>query len=202
MSLPSIRELKNAARIHETWAALGGGQLRHGRGQAFWRSGDGYSVSLDAAKGLWHDFVTGAGGDVVALVETVRGCGFRDALAWLADFAGVPVPGRVHHHDGEADNDWPTDLKWAMWWKIAAEALAEEALEELPCCHPERRGLTQFLITIRLGDSTLLAEYREWRRREPLMTSAMVKAGRLRDARVQRKLAHWLRRYLDGRQTT
>jgi hypothetical protein len=200
MSIPNITEIKRRADIREVWSALGGGKLRRGRGQAFWRDGDGYSVSLDSSKGLWHDFVTGEGGDVVELVRAVRQCGFLDAAEWLASHTGVRISTLIRC-DGEDGTDWATDLKWAMWWRIAAEMLTEQALEELPYWHPERRGLTSLLRVVRLGDAALVNEYREWRRRDPELTSGMCHAGRRSDARTQRKLAIWLRRYLDGAQT-
>jgi hypothetical protein len=191
MSVPSIRELKQAADIREAWAALGGGELRHGRGQAFWRGGDGYSISLDLEKGLWHDFVTGDGGDVVKLVRTVLACGFLEAARWLGQHTGVRVSSWMRR-DSEIPADWATDLRSATYWKISAEALAEQALEQLPYWHPERRGLTQLLSTIRLGDAALVAEYRQWRLRHPELTSAMAKAGERSDARIQRLLAQWI----------
>jgi hypothetical protein len=39
-----------AVSISALWRALGGGELRHGRGRAFWRNGDGWSISLDDAR--------------------------------------------------------------------------------------------------------------------------------------------------------
>lgn len=75
----------NLATLHlpDVWSALGGGPLRGRRGKAFWRGGDGYSVALDAAKGTWYDFVAGAGGGVLDLVETALGYDRRAALRWL-----------------------------------------------------------------------------------------------------------------------
>jgi hypothetical protein len=197
-----IAEIKRCADLTQVWAALGGGKLRRNRGQAFWRGGNGYSVSLDSGKGLWHDFVTGDGGDVIALVRTVHQCGFRDAVDWLADFAGVTHHDHDHHDHvhRDHDSDWPTDLHWATYFGIAAEALAEQALEELPYWHPERRGLTALLTTIRLGDASLVNEYREWRRRCSEFTSAMAHAGQRSDARKQRLLARWIVSY--GETTT
>jgi hypothetical protein len=63
--------------IFEVW--LGGRQLRHSRGQAFWRTGDGYSVSLNTEKGLCHAVVTreADSGDQFRA--------FRDALEWLKE---------------------------------------------------------------------------------------------------------------------
>ena len=196
-----ISELKNAANIRDAWSALGGGKLHGNRGQAFWRGGKGDSVSLDPSRGLWHDFVTGEGGDVIRLVEVVQGCDFRDALAWLSDFTGLSLADAPRRSDNHPDNDWPTDLKFATWWGRAAEALAEHALEELPSWSLQRRVPTALLQTLKLGDAVLVAEYREWRRRFPELTAAMVHAGRLHDARLQRETAFMLRRYLDADET-
>jgi hypothetical protein len=46
----------------------------------------------------------------------------------------------------------------------------------------------------------LVEEYRAWRRRDLELTAAMVDAGRLHDARLQRRLAKWLVKY-DGEAT-
>jgi hypothetical protein len=114
-----------------------------------------------------------------ALVEVARGCDFKAALQWLTDFTGVNISEPVHQGcNHEPDTTWAADLKWARRWKIAVKTMAEWALEELPYCHPERRGLTSLLNTIRLADAALVNEYREWRRREPLMTSGLCDAGR------------------------
>jgi hypothetical protein len=78
---------------------------------------------------------------------------------------------------------------------VSAEALAEQALADLPFNDPVRRGMTDLLRTIRLGDAALVDEYREWRRCDPAMTAGMARAGRLQDARVQRRLAWWMRRW-------
>src|SRR5262249_36620301 len=86
-----IAEIKANTNILSVWAALGGGELRGGRGRAFWRQGDGFSVSLDREKQVWYDFVAGCGGDVVALVQTVRQCGFLEAAEWLAAHTGMRV---------------------------------------------------------------------------------------------------------------
>lgn len=196
--MASIAEIKARANIQHVWAALGGGELRGNRGQAFWRGGDGYSVALDPKRGLWHDFVAGEGGDVIALVEQVRECDFKAAAAWLADFTGMDLSGSPRRSDHRPDTDWATDLRSATWWGRTAEMLAEQALEELPSWSSQRRGPTVLLQTLRLGDAVLVNEYREWRRRNPKFAAAMVHAGQRSEARLQRRLALWLRRYGDA----
>jgi hypothetical protein len=191
-----IGEIRARARITDVWSALGGGKLRGRRGQAFWRNGDGYSVSVDSTRGLWHDFVTGDGGDIFTLVQTVRGCDFREALEWLADFAGIDL-GTPSRGDNRADTDWATDLRRATWWARSAAALAEWALEKLPSSHPERRGLTLLLQVIRMADAVLVSTYRESRRQHPELTQALVRAGQHSDARKQRLLSRWIANYAE-----
>jgi hypothetical protein len=195
--MTNIAELKHRADIREVWSSLGGSELRRGRGQAFWRGGDGYSISLDAQKGVWFDFRDNVGGDVIALVETVKQCGFREAVEWLSGFTGVGTSELPVRTDNRPDaHDCEADRRWAYWWGRACEMLCELLLEELPCWHQERFPLTQLLARVRLGSESLVNEYRLWRERFPELTSGMARAGRQADASLQRRLMAWLGRYL------
>jgi len=63
------------ARSHRAVCILHGGSNR----SAFsWRD-----------DGVWHCFSCGRGGDRIALVREARGCGFREAVEFLAQLAGV-----------------------------------------------------------------------------------------------------------------
>lgn len=62
---------------------------------------NGQALSYDASR--WHCFVCGAGGDVYALVMSVHRCGFREALAVVADLAGVGVDGLPTIDRGELE---------------------------------------------------------------------------------------------------
>jgi hypothetical protein len=192
----NLTEIARRTDIRDVWGALGGAELRGTRGRAWWRSGDGFSVSLDARRSLWYDFVAGEGGDVIALVQRVRECDFKAAAAWLADYAGVAAVEDRRPADRTAAQDWRTDLEWAAWWGRAAEMLAEDALAALPSWHAARALLTALLATIRLGDASLVAEYRASRKRHPELTRAIALAGQRSDARLQRKLAQWIRETL------
>jgi hypothetical protein len=77
--------------IVEVWYALGGGEIRHKRGRARWRNGDGWSVSLNNDKNVWFDFVANQGGGILSLVQVALGCDRKTAFQWLADFAGVTL---------------------------------------------------------------------------------------------------------------
>jgi DNA primase len=49
------------------------------------------SLSVNASRGLFHCFGCGEKGDALALVEKVKGCGFQEALKYLAELTGVAV---------------------------------------------------------------------------------------------------------------
>jgi hypothetical protein len=186
------QQIKSKASIVQVWSALGGGKLRLNRGVCFWRKGaDGFNVSLDARQNVWFDHVAGQGGDTIALVEQARGCGFKAAVVWLADFLGVNVSSKPAHRD-RIDTSWPSDLKWATYWRISVEALTELTLETLSDAHPERFELTVLLRVIRHSDSGLVGEYRRWKAYYPQLTHALARAGRSADARLQRRLALWI----------
>ena len=69
------------------------------------------SMSLDRARGFYHCFGCGEGGDVFGFVEEVQGVDFRDALEILARKAGVTLT-----HD-------PADAKRRGRQEAAVEAL-------------------------------------------------------------------------------
>jgi hypothetical protein len=191
----STDEILGRVKISDVYRALGG-RIFHGRGQAFWRKGEGWNVALSDAKGTWYDHAAGAGGGILDLIIAVRGCSRSEAYTWLADFAGVPVtPG--FKHSPRADTGWAADLRYARWFAAAGEVLAESALAELPFYHEERRGLTAFLAAIRGSDATLVDQYRDWRRRDPEYVAALCKAGRGSKARIARRLARFLSKQLN-----
>jgi hypothetical protein len=193
--MPSITEIKARAKITEVWLALGGGELRRGRGRAWWRQGDGFNVALYPQTDTWRDYVANVGGDVFALVRVVRGCCFVEALAWLADLVGVPVGNTNGSAHGPVfDPGRSADLRRADYWLVGATALAESALASMKPTDPARRGLTNFLNAIWLGTASLLEEYRAFRGKQPQLAAGMVHFGRLADARLERILAKRIRK--------
>jgi hypothetical protein len=90
---PSSVERITGQAFLSLWRELGGGELRGRRGRAFWRGGDGLNVAVDIERGLWHDHVTGAGGNAVDLVRVALGVGTAEALRWLEE-AGYRQPAR------------------------------------------------------------------------------------------------------------
>ena len=173
-------------RITDLWQGLGGGPLRHGRGRAFWRDGDGYHVSLSNPKGTWFDHARGEGGGILDLIVMVRGSSRADALAWLADYAGLPL----ERTTPQARRLWlhqRDEMRAAQSWGLAAEAVAEAVLKELTSGDPRRAGLTRLLTIIRSGGAGLIGEYRDWSTDMPELTAAVMRAGI--DAARRRELA-------------
>jgi hypothetical protein len=80
-SIPTQRtrapEILGHVQISDVYQALMGVKPRQ-TGQdtrlarAIWRGGDGFNVSMDDARGLWHDFTTNEGGGILDLVVRVR----------------------------------------------------------------------------------------------------------------------------------
>jgi hypothetical protein len=88
----TLTELLSRVSIVAVYLALGG-ELRNGRGRAFWRNGDGSNVPLDEKTGTWFDFARGEGGGILDLIQSALGCTRREAVEWLASFAGVTLGG-------------------------------------------------------------------------------------------------------------
>jgi hypothetical protein len=176
--------------ILDVWHALGGGSLRGKRGKGFWRAGDGYNVALDPAKRVWFDHRDGRGGGVLELVEVTLRYDRQSALQWLEANCGLELsrpmsPVERRRFRIERDD--------AEQFGIAAQALAEEALERLDGEDPNRADYTRLLGIVSKGRVVLTDEYRAWRETWPELTQAMVRAGASSRARVLRHLAFYLR---------
>jgi DNA primase len=57
-------------------------------GRCPWHDDKEPSLSVDREKGLYHCFGCGESGDVVSLVQKIRGVGFREALEYLKSHSG------------------------------------------------------------------------------------------------------------------
>jgi hypothetical protein len=186
--------------IGAVWRALGGGELRHHRGQAFWRAGQGWNVALSDAKGTWFDHRDNVGGGILDLVVHVRGGSREDALRWCADLAGVAFEDKPLSAEDRAR--WVAerraierDLPAAWCWRSAAVNLGEEALEQLkaalfdPATPPlevdeigEIGALTrQVARWRRLAGAELVSEFNSWKQHHPELTSAMEHVARGRE---------------------
>jgi hypothetical protein len=189
-------DLISHVSISAVFCALGGEVPRHGRACAFWRKGDGLNVSLSDDKGCWHHFPTDEGGGVLDLIVRAKGGSRKDALGWLANFAGVKLDDapmtqaekRALAKRRAADI---ADLRQARLFANAAAIMAEQTLEDLGPCDLQRAPLTRLLATLRT-DAGKLATFRKWRTDRPRTAAALVRAG----AKHQERLEMLLRNFL------
>jgi hypothetical protein len=203
-----------AVRITDVYHALTGARPRRtgphtARGPAVWRGGVRPNVSLDDARGVWHDFAAGEGGGVLNLVRRVRGGSRRDALRWLAGYAGIalrdgPASAADRARWAEERRATERDLPAARYWRRAAVEMAEDLLMLLKAGlfdpvgpRPEIGEIADVERTLaRLrgaGDRDVVAEYRWWRDHYPGMTEGMVRAARARERAERRAVLRYLR---------
>ncbi len=177
--------------IVSVWSALGGSQLRGNRGQAFWRNG-GYSVAINANKGAWRDHRDGTGGGALALVEMVLGCPRSAALRWLEENCGLDARRSFSQEERTKRGKQIAERTNVESWCIAAQALTEDALDELEPNDSGRTYYTRLLGIIRARGPGAIKEYHAWWAINPELTRAMVRAGMSSQARVQCRLALYL----------
>ncbi len=198
--MSAANDVLSQVRISEVYTALTGLTPRRTgrdtwRGPATWRNGDGFNVSMDDSRGVWHDFVTGEGGGVLDLVQRVQGVNRADALRWVADFAGVTLDDRPATREtrraiGERREREQRELQEAGFFRFAAVRMAEEILDVLPEAVPERSGPTQLRLALRTAEgAALLAIYRDFRSREPRLTAGLVFSGERAWNRLCKRLA-------------
>jgi hypothetical protein len=202
-----------STKISQVYRALGGPELRRSghdryRGQAWWRGGDGLSISLDDTRGVWYDHRDGEGGGILDLVIHVHGGARADALHFVAGVAGVvlddaplsaPERARWATERREIERHLPT----ARLWLRSALALGEEVLGRLkaPLTDPTlpwppigeiARWTAQLEAWRRLDDAGLVAEYFDWVHRKPQWAGGLVYAAQLCEMAVERAVRKYL----------
>lgn len=113
--------------IKTVWTALGGGRLRHERGRAFWRDGDGLNISLNSDKAVFYDHASGRGGGVLDLVQTARACNRKESLEFTADLAGV----KLDNESPECRQQRRTEFKQAARGAERLRAFRDRCLKAL-----------------------------------------------------------------------
>jgi hypothetical protein len=179
--------------ILDVWRALGGGDLRRGRGRAFWRGGDGLHVAIEPKKNAWFDFARGEGGGVLDLVERARGCDRAAAGAWLRDLVGVPdqpLAPSSRRRFARAKALAVEDSRRAWRWSIgAAERLNEAKLAavDYDAGRMDCRALESAARALReIEESEPGALLLAWRRawdKNPILAAADEMAGRAHERR-------------------
>jgi hypothetical protein len=173
MGTPLQRALEQLS-ILAVWNEVGGGELRHGRGRAFWRNGGGFNVSIRAEEGTWHDFVTGSGGNMVSLVCTALDMAPGEAARWLIEFAGIedrPMTGAERRERQCAE----FEQEHARLFSLGAVTVAEHCLEVFFLADPSRPDLTELIADIRRDHVSV---FREYQRHNPALAKGLVHAGR------------------------
>jgi hypothetical protein len=131
------------------------------------------------------------------LVHCHAGCAQADIIAALRE-RGLWPEYRERRLRPASDPDRARDMARADSWRKSAILLAEWLLETISLTDPARMPLTALLRVVHLGDDALLSEYRAWRMRDPELTAGLVHAGRLSNARLQRRLAQWIEGDMQG----
>ena len=196
-------------KISEVYRALGGPELRGMRGPAFWRGGDGLNVSLDDARGVWHDFRDDSGGGVLDLIIQARGGTRADALRWVADLVGIPLDDHPLSPKDRARwaaerRELERNLPEARLWRRAAIEMSEQLLDVMKAAFfggPSDqidfdgiRNTTKLLSRLRRIDGPeLVTEFRSWMESHPGLTAGMVRAERAREQAEWRALSTYLR---------
>ena len=209
-----VNEVLASIKISQVYRALGGPELRCSghdcyRGRAWWRDGDGLSISLDDTRGVWYDHRDGEGGGILDLVIHVHGCARADALHFVAGVAGVvlddaPVSAAERARWVTERREIERHLPTARLWLRSALALGEEVLDRLkaPLTDPTlpwpdvgeiARLTAQLEAWRRLNDAELVAEYLWWAQHQPRLTGGLVYAARLREMAEERALRAYLR---------
>ena len=137
-----IERIKSRVSIVEVARRLGVELSRQGKnyiGHCPFHEDRNPSLSVNAAKNVYHCFGCGAKGDEITFVRQFKGYSFQEAIAWLADMAGVdlgagsrkpaPIPARslsaATHSDGpEASSEKKPESKPAFTAREKQEALA------------------------------------------------------------------------------
>ena len=212
--MSSVDQVLSQLRISRVYEVLTGRQARRTgadtyRGQAAWRDGDGLNVSLDDARGVWHDFASDEGGGVLDLVVRIRGGSREDALKWCAEFAGValdiqPIAAADRADWAHRQRELERDLPSARYWRQAMVNITEELLVNLKAAlfdpmlpRPaigEIYHVEGMLTRFRARDGAdLVAEYKSWCAADPGYTAMLVRAAKDRERANERAL----RRYLE-----
>ncbi len=122
LSTDDLKERLHGRLREALFYLLPGGKIRHGKfvvGDIQGSKGDSLTVELSGAKtGMWHDFATGDGGDILALWGAVNGLDprhrFPDIVSQVQEWLGTaiqPAPAKAQQADDSEDLG-PHSAKW------------------------------------------------------------------------------------------
>jgi hypothetical protein len=173
------------ARIGQVWGALGGGEIKRKRSQAFWRNGDGWSVTLNDDKNCWFDHRDGVGGGVLDLIQRVRGGSPAEALRWLSEFYALPLDGaspEQRRRYAKARRRAPRLALAAEIWHIERHAELDElkldAAERDDILALEAAAREDDLLRNHLNATGIVRAYLDAKEKSPEHTAALVARGK------------------------
>ena len=176
-------------------------QVGEWRGACPIHQGKDDNFAVDPKTGRWFcHSQCGRGGDIIDFERALTGATFLEAVAAIEGIVGRPLLERPTNraeirHAAEAAARDRRELQAAEHFKISAVMMFEEILEEPPEGAPERYLPTQALLEIRAAQGLeLRALYRDWRKREPDLTAALVYARE----RAWNRLCTQLARFIDA----
>jgi hypothetical protein len=170
------------------------------RGPCLIHGGKHDNFSVNAKAGFYRCWSCDAKGDIIGFERALTGAAFPEAVAAIEGIVGRPLLERPTNRAeirraAEAAARDRRELQAAEYFKLAAEQAYGLVLEELPEATPERYAPTQALLEIRTAQGPeLLALYRDCRKREPELTTALVYAGE----RAWNRLGTRLARFVEG----
>ena len=142
------------------------------------------SFSVHPETGLWRCWSDcNRGGDIITLEVALTGGAWLDAVEEIERIVGRPLLNRsTNRIERRALADRlardQREGQNALFWRIAAESMAEELLAELPEAVPERFGPTQFLLSLRAANGRgLLTLYRDYCSHDSQLAAALEFAG-------------------------
>jgi hypothetical protein len=199
----TVAQLIDQTPITTVWRALGGEEIQHGRGQAFWRDGDGRNVSLNDDRGVWYDYRDSVGGGKLDLIQHVRGGSRADAVRWLADCLGVasdgaPLSREDRRRYAQAREHAPEIAQAATLWHTERcgelDEFKREALERDDMLALMAAAREHHLLSILVPEGIVRA-YLDARRKWPERTAALVANGQRwtqwTEAAVVALIAQW-----------
>lgn len=139
--------------LRHVWRELGGGDIRRGRGQAFWRDSHDWNISIDLDRNLYCDHARATGGGPVSLVMQVLDFSAHDAGRWLREHFGGPLAEgnhcaayRVSDRDELAEAE---TIRVALAWHIETQLEIVKVMLWGPC--HQRAALRVRRLTVQLG---------------------------------------------------
>jgi DNA primase len=152
-------EIKSRVDIVDLFASFGVKLTNKGKsfvGCCPWHEDKEPSLSVDREKGLYHCFGCGESGDVVALVERLKGVGFKDAMRYLKAQSGKLSS---QPHPGTAERRMPNPSA-ARRSAVDAALLLDEVVSRYTDALMVNKEARAYLSTRGLDDGHLVTTFK------------------------------------------